>query len=74
MPVFTREYHLVWQLKFAPNYQFDSKGNCFNVKTGRQITQILVGYTLGYCINGKFESLTRLRQSLVKIEKQDCPF
>ena len=74
MAVFTRNIHLVWQLNFADNYQFDKKGNCYNVRSGKQLKQTVIGYTVGYCIKGKFYSLTRLRQSLVKIEKQDCPF
>lgn len=74
MAVFTKKIDLLWQLNFAPNYQFDKIGNCYNVKSGRQIKQTVVGYTIGYCINSKFYSLTRLRQSLVKIQKSDCPF
>ena len=74
MTVITKEIHLIWQLDFAPNYQFDKKGNCYNVKTGREIKQTVIGYTLGYCIKGKFKSLTSLRASLVKIQKTDCPF
>lgn len=74
MAVFTSNIDLVWRLDFADNYQFDKKGNCYNVRSGRQLKQTVIGYTLGYCINGKFYSLTRLRQSLVKIEKQYCPF
>jgi hypothetical protein len=74
MAVFTRNIDLVWQLDFAYNYQFDKSGKCYNIKTGREIKQTVIGYTVGYCIKGKFYSLTRLRQSLVKIEKSDCPF
>lgn len=74
MSVITRKYNLVWQLDFAQNYQFDKNGNCFNLKSGKQIKQTVVGYTVGYCINGKFYSLNKLRQSLVKIQKEDCPF
>ena len=74
MAVFKRDIDLVWMLDFADNYQFDRKGNCYNLKSGRQLKQTVIGYTLGYCIKGKFYSLTRLRKSLVKIEKQDCPF
>lgn len=74
MSVITRKYNLVWQLDFAPNYQFDKNGICFNLKSGKQIKQTIVGYTTGYCINGKFYSLNKLRQSLVKIQKEDCPF
>ena len=74
MAVFINHIDLVWKLDFADNYQFDKKGNCYNVKSGKQLKQTVIGYTLGYCIKGKFYSLTRLRQSLVKIKNTDCPF
>lgn len=74
MAVFTRHINLLWKLDFAPNYQFDSSGKCFNLKSGKEIKQTVIGYTTGYCIKGKFHSLTKLRKSLVKIDKNDCPF
>jgi hypothetical protein len=74
MADFINKVDLVWQLNFAPNYQFDKKGNCFNVKSGKQMKQTVIGYTVGYCINSKFKSLSSLRQSLVRIQKSDCPF
>ena len=52
----------------------DKDGNCFNLKSGKQIKQTVVGYTVGYCINSKFYSLKKLRQSLVKTKEEDCPF
>jgi hypothetical protein len=74
MAVFSKEVDLVSQLDFAPNYQFDKDDNCYNIKSGRQMKKTVVGYTVGYCINSKFKSLTSLRQSLVEIDKSDCPF
>lgn len=74
MTVFTINVNLVWQLSFAYNYQFDAKGNCYNIKNGRQLKRTLIGYTEGYCINGKFKSLKILRTNLIKIEKNICPF
>ena len=47
MPIFTKKVDLVWQLDFANNYQFDKKGVCYNVKTGKQIKQTMIGYTVG---------------------------
>lgn len=62
-------------IDFAPEYVFTTKHNlCVNIKTGRIVKQVLKNGSIGYCINSKFYSLTRLRQSLVKIEKLDCPF
>lgn len=74
MSVITKKYSLLWKLEFAPNYQFDKDGNCFNLKSGKQIKQTIVGYTVGYCINSKFYSLKKLRQFLIRIKKEDCPF
>jgi hypothetical protein len=74
MPVFTKIFNLVWELDYAPNYQFDKKGNCFNIKTGRQIKQTMIGYTIGYCIQGKFKSTKQLRKHLVKIKNIKTPF
>jgi len=74
MPVFTKIFNLVWELDYAPNYQFDKKGNCFNIKTGRQIKQTMIGYTVGYCIQGKFKSIKHLRKHLVKIKHIKTPF
>jgi hypothetical protein len=74
MTDFIKKVNLIWMLDFAENYQFDKLGKCYNVTTGREIKQTVVGYTLGFCIKGKFYSIKRLRRSLVKIEKTNCPF
>ena len=74
MVVFTRKVDLVWQLDFADNYQFDRTGDCYNVRTGRKLKRTMVGYTVGYCIGGKFMSLSKIRNSLIKIERTECPF
>jgi hypothetical protein len=74
MTDFTKKVDLIWQLDFADNYQFDNKGDCYNVKSGRQIKRTVIGYTEGYCINGKFKSLFALRKRLIKINKINCPF
>jgi hypothetical protein len=74
MPVFTKEVDLVWMLDYANNYQFDIKGDCYNIQTNKQIKRTMVGYTEGYCIKSKFKSLKFLRKHLIKIKKEDCPF
>ncbi len=74
MTVITSKVDLVWQLDFANNYQFDRAGDCYNIRTGRQLKRTVVGYTVGYCICGKFMSLTKLRKSLIKIGRTECPF
>jgi hypothetical protein len=68
-------YTLKYQLVFAPNYQWTSDGKCFNVKTGRQLKQVYSNGSIGYCINGKFKSLSYLRKKLILIpEKNNIPF
>ena len=67
-------YTLVWQLKFAHNYQWTKNGKCFNVKTGRQLKQCYNSGSIGYNIKGKFYSLTYLRTQLEKIQEVEIPF
>jgi hypothetical protein len=67
-------YTLKYELDFAPQYKWSKNNKCFNVKTGRQIKQTYVGGSIGYCICGKFYSLTTLRKHLVKIKKEIIPF
>ena len=64
-----------WTLDFDFDFVFVERFNFLvNRKTGKILKQITKGGSIGYVIKGKFYSLTSLRQSLVKIEKQDCPF
>lgn len=74
MALFTREVRLVWEYSCDNKYQFDQDGNCYNVKTGRQLKRTIVNYTEGYCINSKFKSLSMIRKHLTKIEDYICPF
>lgn len=67
-------YVLKWELSIAPNYKFDSRGNCINTKTGKLIKQTMCGRSIGHCINGRFMALNTLRPILRKIEHIDCPF
>jgi len=66
--VISRHIDLVWFIKEANNYRFTKDGRCFNLKSGREIKRTLVGYTEGFCLNGKFQSLSKIRKQLVKIE------
>ena len=64
-----------WTLDFDNDFVFIERYNFLvNTKTGKILKQVTKGGSIGYVIKGKFYSITRLRQSLVKIEKQDCPF
>ena len=74
MSTISKSYTLKFELDFAPNYRWTDCKKCFNVKTGRQIKQTYVSGSIGYCISGKFYSLTKLRMHLIKIKKVECPF
>ena len=70
----TEKYDLKWQLDFAPNYQFTKCGKCFNVLRGKEMKETVIGYTVGFCINGKFKSKKALRKHLIRIVVVECPF
>lgn len=67
-------YELMWMVNFAPNYQFTNDGICINTQRGKIVRRVLIGYSVGYCIKGKFYTLEKLRKSLTKIEDNFCPF
>jgi hypothetical protein len=72
----TLHLHCKYRIDFAINYVFTTKPKLLvNIKTGRVINQIMKGNTIGYIINGKFYSLTKLRKNLEVIPKKDIlPF
>jgi hypothetical protein len=45
-----------------------------NLKTGRVIKQVTKGGSIGYIVDGKFYSLTKLREHLEKIRNENLPF
>ena len=54
-------------------YYFDDKMNCFNVKKGIKLKQILNNNCVGYCINRKFIALNSME--LIDVEEDvTCPF
>ena len=53
----------------------DEKYNfLINLQTRKILKQIIKGGSIGYVIKGKFYTLTKLKSSLVKIEKSQIPF
>ena len=67
-------YELMWQLKGNDHYKFSKCGKCINSQRGKEVKQVMNGRCIGYCIRGKFQSLTSLRQQLELIPKINCPF
>lgn len=74
MTDFVNKNSLVWEYKDDVKYKFDKDGNCFNTQTQKQIKRTMVGYTEGFCLNGKFKSLSQIRAKLIKIQPVTCPF
>lgn len=70
------ELYCKWRIKFAPHYVFTTEPVLLvNMKSGRVIRQIMKGSTIGYIIDSKFYSLTKLREHLEVIPvKQTLPF
>jgi len=73
MNTITITYDLIYQLDFAPEYQWTNCKKCFNVKRGKQIKQVMQGGSIGYNIRSKFYSLTKLKKHLQKITNEDNP-
>ena len=62
---------------FIKNYEYygvTSDGRILNQKTGRWLRKIIIGTTIGFCINQKFKSLKYLRTQLIKKIDDYCPF
>ena len=74
MNTITVTYTLYFCLENYPEYQFTKCKKCFNVKTGRRIKQVSQNGCIGYNIRGKFHSLSKLRNEIIKITKDKCPF
>jgi hypothetical protein len=70
------EFTCKWTIKNNENYVFtESHKMLVNLKSGKIINQIIKGGSLGYIINSKFYSLTKLKKMIVKIEqKENLPF
>lgn len=67
-------YTIDYVISFANNYGFTKCKKCFNLKTGREIKQHYKSNCLGYYINSRFYSLTKLKMYLVKPIVNKCPF
>lgn len=74
MLTITVNYTCKYEISFAPQYKFTTCGLCYNAKSGRLIKQVLKSNCIGYIIEGKFKSLTYLRNNLKKITKIENPF
>jgi hypothetical protein len=70
------QFTVKYRINFATHYMFTVKPKMLiNTKSGRVINQIMKGSTIGYIINSKFYSLTKLREHLELIPiKEITPF
>lgn len=65
-----------WTIKNNEKYVFtETPKMLVNLKSGKIINQISKGGSVGYIINSKFYSITKLKTMLVKIKKEEkLPF
>ena len=61
----------IWMLDFSTNYIWLKDKRCYNVSTERFIKQTKCGGSIGYVIDGKFCSNTKLRPHLVKYKQSE---
>jgi hypothetical protein len=74
MTTISTTYDLKWHYKPSTNYKFTEKGVCINTLRNKVVKRVLVGYTEGFCLNGKFKSLKVIRKELELIPVNNCPF
>lgn len=71
----SKTYTLKWQLKDAEHYKISSCGKVFNTHRNIEIRKIINGGSEGFCISGKFVSLSKLRERVMLIpNKEILPF
>ena len=70
----SNSYTLIYQIDFAPEYQFSKCKKLINTHRGNIIKKTVNGGSIGFCIKGKFYSITYLRTHLVKIKNEKLPF
>lgn len=70
----SNSYSVEWCIKNHPKYGITKNGIVVNVATGKILKRTLNGYTIGYYIQGKFHSLSKLRTMIEKIPADECPF
>lgn len=66
-------YSTTHELKGNEKYQF-FKRRCFNVAKGIEIKRQYKNGSEGFYIDRKFNTLSELREKIVRIKKNDCPF
>lgn len=74
MPYILIRYTLKWQVNFAPHYQFTTCKKLVNTKTGKILKKVSQSGSIGYVIQGKFYSLSKLRNHTEKIIEINLPF
>lgn len=65
-----------WTIANNENYIFTENPKMLvNLKTNKIINQVMKGGSIGYIINSKFYTLTKLKTMLIKIkQKEKLPF
>jgi len=73
----SNNYHLKWRFKKYPHICIsdDKKRTVLNIKTGRILKQTVCSYSVGYWINRKFITLSKINNVVELIPKDEyCPF
>lgn len=71
----TLNFTCKYRVNFAPHYVFTTDPKMLvNTKSGKVIHQTIKGGSIGYIIDGKFYSLTKLREHLEQIQTEKLPF
>ncbi len=73
-PTITISYTILYLIDFSSKYGFTKCKKCFNLKTNREIKQVYKNGSIGYNIDRKFYSLSKLRNHLIKPKKEKLPF
>jgi hypothetical protein len=74
MSIITLTFNITWLIEGYDDYVFIENKILVNQKRGTIIRQVINGGSIGYCLNGKFISLTKLKPLLKKPKKEQCPF
>lgn len=70
----TLTFKIQWRITGHDDYAIVDHNLLVNVKRGRIVKQVMNGGSIGYCLNGKFYTLSKLRPLLVKPKVSNIPF
>ena len=75
--MFHYQIHIIpkWVIDGHPLYFFSEEKKLHNIHTGKEVSPVLKGYTIGYNLNGRFYSRKQLKPLIKKYsEPKKLPF